>query len=87
MGQRITLLTLAPINTYMCTGQLYRPLVALLHEAGYELNHRKGSHEVYSKPTVPGRPGQVLTIYKNWDENSRHLANKILKKAGVTIHL
>ena len=71
----------------MSKKELYRPLVALLKNAGYELNHRKGSHEVYSRPSSPDRPGQVITICKNWDENSRHLANKILKKAGFESHL
>ena len=71
----------------MGTKELYKPLVRLLKDAGYELNHRKGSHEVYRRAATPDRPCQVITICKNWDENSRHLANKILKKAGFTVHL
>ncbi len=55
-----------------------KPLKKLLVSAGWEfLRQGKGDHEVWHNPTT-GQKATVVTFMK-----SRHLANAILKDAGL----
>jgi len=57
---------------------IYNRLVELLQENGYELVHNaKGSHRKWKAPDRP-----EINITANLDD--RHLANRILKLAGIT---
>lgn len=62
------------------TDTLYRPLTALLKEAGFELCKRqpKGSHVKWVKKDDPANWISFSCTIKD-----RHMANKILKFAGI----
>ena len=59
--------------------ELYRELVAILREHGcYLVRPGKGSHEIWYSP-VNGKHVSVPRTTK-----SRHTANDVLKKAGIS---
>jgi len=55
----------------------YTPVITALHEAGFEvLRHGKGSHIIFQN-----KDGKEITVTRNLKD--RHLANKMLKTAGI----
>ncbi|MBI4798478.1 MAG: type II toxin-antitoxin system HicA family toxin [Desulfarculus sp.] len=59
-------------------GGIYRELTSLLKEGGsYLLREGRGSHEIWFSP----RANRAFTVPANI--SSRHLANEILKQAGL----
>ena len=59
-------------------GSIAKDLKRLLRNAGWHLHRQgKGDHEVWSNPST----GQKLTIDNS--SKSRHLANDLLKAAGL----
>ena len=58
----------------------YKPLVEALTKAGFEMLRppKRGSHRVFWNPET----GQKVTTTEKLDD--RHLANKLLKCAGIT---
>lgn len=57
---------------------LYRPLVALLRQAGCRMERQgKGSHEIWFSPITE----RTFTVPANLD--GKPLANAILKQAGL----
>ena len=56
---------------------LYRPMIDLIKSAGYELlRHSGGSHEIWKRDD--------LTIMIDRNVVDRHLANSVLRRAGIT---
>ena len=59
-------------------GQLYRSLIDILQQHGcYLVREAPGSHEVWHSPVSKRRFPVPSNI------SSRHLANRILKQAGI----
>lgn len=59
----------------------YHQLVAALKNAGYEFRRRgKGDHEIWYHPDTR------MSVAVDRNSLSRHLANAILKQAGINRH-